>query len=141
MDVSLGWQSYENFVPTKIACKKYLCTKSNASTHRRTGNALGLADSRVWKAGSSLDELCEHPKTKFKVASLNVGSLKSTGNEVVETLSWRRVDVCAIQEHRQAGGTESNQSRILKGKKSAYKFYWCGNKSGLGGARFLLAEK
>ena len=96
---------------------------------------------RVWNAGSGSGESSEHPKMTFKVASLNVGRLKSRGSEVVETMFRRRVDICAIQEHRWAGGTESNQSRILKSKNSAYKFYWCGNKSGLGGARALLAEK
>ena len=106
-----------------------------------TGNALDLADSRVWNAGSGSGESSEHPKTTFRVASLNVGSLKSRGSEVVETMFRRGVDICAIQEHRWAGGTKSNQSRILKGKNSAYKFYWCGNKSGLDGAGFLLAEK
>ena len=125
----------------KMAFKKYLYTKSTAITHMHTGNASGLADSRVWNAGSGSGESSEHPKTTFRVASLNVGSLKSRGSEVVETMFRRRVDICAIQEHRWAGGTESNQSRILKGKKSAYKFYWCGNKSDLDGAGFLLGRK
>ena len=124
-----------------MAFKKYLYTKSNASTHMRTGNDSGLADSRVWNAGSGSGESSERPKTTFGVASLNVGNLKSRGSEVIETMFRRRVDIFAIQEHRCAGGTESNQSRILKGKNSAYKFYWCGNKSGLGGAGFLLAKK
>ena len=31
--------------------------------------------------------------------------------------------------------------RHFEGQNSAYKFYWCGNKSNLGGAGFLLAEK
>ena len=107
----------------------------------RTGNASGLAESRVWNAGSGSDESSEHPKMTFRAASLNVGSLKSRGTEVVETMFRRRVDICAIQEYSWAGGTESNQPRNLKDKNSAYEFYWCGNKSGLGGARFLLAEK
>ena len=122
-----------------MAFKKYLY--SSASTHMRTGNASGLADSRVWNAGSGSGESSEHSKTTFREASLNVGSLKSRGSEVVGTMFRSRVDICALQEHRWAGGTESNQSRILKDKNSAYKFYWCGNKSGLGGAGFLLAEK
>ena len=33
----------------------------------RTGNASGLADSRVWNAGSGLGESSEHPKTMFRV--------------------------------------------------------------------------
>ena len=124
-----------------MAFKKYFYIKSSASTHMRTGNASSLTDSRVWNAGSGSGESSEHPKTTFRVASVNVGGLKSRGSEVVETMFRSRVDICAIQEHRWAGGTESNQSRILKGKNLAYKFYWCGNKSGLGGAKFLLAKK
>ena len=107
----------------------------------RTGNTSGLADSRVWNAGSGSGESSEHPKTTFRVAFSNVGSLKSRGSDLVETMFWKRREICAIQEHRWAGGTESNKSRILKGKISAFKFYWCGNKSGLDGAKFLLAEK
>ena len=105
-----------------------------------TGNASDLADSRVWNAGSSSGKSSKNPRTTFRIAYLNVGSLKSRGSEVIDTMFRRRVDICAIQEHRWAGGTELNQSRVLKGKNSAYKFYWCGNKSGLGGAGFLLTK-
>ena len=77
----------------------------------RTGNVSGLTDSRVWNAESVSGKSSEHPKTTFREAFLNVGSLKSRGSEVVETIFWRRVDICAIQEHRWAGGTESNQFR------------------------------
>ena len=137
----LAWagSSMKNLSQMKMTFKNF-CTKSSASTHMRTGNASGLADSRVWNAGSDSDKSSEHPKTLFKVASLNVGSLKSRGSEVIETIFRRKMDICAIQEHRWAGGTESNQFRILKGQNKT-KFYWCGNKSGLGGAGFLLAEK
>ena len=100
----------------------------------RTGNASDLTDSRVWNAESGSDESNEDPKTTFRVAFLNVGSLKSRGSEMVETLFRRRVDICALQEHKWAGGIESNQSNILKGKNSA-------NKSSFGGAGFLLAKK
>ena len=124
-----------------MAFNKDFYTKSGASTHMRTGNASGLADSRVWNAGSGSGESSEHPKTSFSVAFLNVGSLKRRGSKVVKNITRRKLDICAIQEHRWAGGTESNQSRSLKGKNSGYKFYWCSNKSGLGNAGFLLAEK
>ena len=99
-DFSLGWHFYENFVPTKIACKKYLNSKSSVCTHMRTGNASGLAGSQVWNAGSGSGDSSEHPKTTFRVAFLNVSSLKSRDSEVVETMSRRRMDICAIQEHR-----------------------------------------
>ena len=70
-----------------------------------------------------------------------MGTLKKRSSEVVETLTRRRVDICSVQEHRWAGGTEANQTRLMKGKNSNYKFYWCGNQMGLGGVGLLLAEK
>ena len=108
-----------------------------------TRNVSGLADSRVWKAGSGYGKSCKHPKNTatFRVASLNVATLKRRSNEVVETITRRNIDICAIQEHRWSGGIETNQTRMLKGKNSKYKFFWCGNRNGLGGAGFLLAEK
>jgi len=74
------------------------------------------------------------------VATWNVGSLKKRDGEVVETLSRRKIDLCGVQEHRWAGGLTPNQTRFIKGKDSHYKFYWCGNKEGQGGAGILLAE-
>ena len=74
------------------------------------------------------------------MATWNVGSLKKRDSEVVETLSRRKVDLCGVQEHRWAGGLTPNQTCFIKGKDSRYKFYWCGNKEGQGGAGILLAE-
>ena len=78
---------------------------------------------------------------KFRAASLNVGSLKGKEAEVVETLTRRGIDICCIQEHRLAGGTEANQARIIVGKDSKYKLYWSGCRQGIGGVGILLAEK
>ena len=60
----------------------------------RTGNASGLADYRVWNARSGSGESSEHPKTTFRVASLNVGSLKSRRSEVVKTVSEKSGHLC-----------------------------------------------
>ena len=60
---------------------------------------------------------------------------------MVETLSRRRVDLCGVQEHRWAGSLATNQTRLIKGKDSTFKFFWCGKERGQGGAGFLLAEK
>ena len=87
-----------------------------------------------------MGESSKHP-TKFRVATWNVGTLKGRGGEVVETLTRRGVDLCAVQEHRWAGSTLASQSRQIQGKNSTYKFFWCGNSSGLGGAGVLIAEK
>ena len=70
-----------------------------------------------------------------------MGTLKKRSSEVLETFTGRRVDICSVQEHRWAGGIETNQNRLMKGKNSNYKFYWCGNRLGLGGVGLLLAEK
>ena len=111
-----------------------------AGSFIRAGSVSGLASSRVREAGSGhCGESSEHP-TRFRVATWNVGSLKKRDSEVVETLSRRKVDLCGVQEHRWAGGLTPNQTRFIKGKDSRYKFYWCGNKEGQGGAGILLAE-
>ena len=47
----------------------------------------------------------------------------------------------AQYKNRWCGGLEANQFCLLKGRNTIYKFYWCGNKSGIGGAGFLLASK
>ena len=80
-------------------------------------------------------------KTKLRVSTWNVGTLKRRSAEVIETLTRRKVDLCCVQEHRWAGGLLTNQVRWLKGKDSRMKFYWCGNSEGTGGAGILLAEK
>ena len=118
---------------------------STSSNGGCPGQSTGLAGSpanpRVRTAGPSLNNKhgAEHP-TKFRVASLNVGTLKNKEHEVVETLTRRRVDLCCLQETRLAGGLEANQSRVIKGKDSIYKLYWTGNKLGQGGVAILLAE-
>ena len=78
---------------------------------------------------------------KFRAASLNIGSLKQKEAEVVETFTRRRIDICSIQEHRLAGGTETNQTRVIAGKDSKYKLYWSGCQQGTGGVGILLTEK
>ena len=116
-----------------------------ASNH--TGSVSGLAfrvreaGSGYGEAGSGYGKSCKHPKPTFRVASLNVGTLKKRSSEVVETLPHRRVDICSVQEHRWVGSIEANQTHLMKGKNSNCKFYWCGNRMGLGGVGLLLAEK
>ena len=78
--------------------------------------------------------------TKLRVATWNVGTLKSRSAEVIETLSRRRVDICGVQEHRWKGGLATSQVRYLKGKNCRYKFFYSAQKSGLGGSGILLAE-
>ena len=112
-----------------------------AGSLRQVGSASGLDDSRVREVGSGhCGKSSKHP-TKFRAATWNVGTLKSRSVEVVETLSRRRVDLCGVQEHRWVGSLAANQTRLIKGKDSTFKFFWCGKERGQGGAGFLLVEK
>ena len=96
----------------------------------------GLASSGVREAGSvRVGKTYKHPR--FRVATLNVGSLKGRGPEVVETLTRRHVDLCAIQEHNWRGAS----ARAIKGKDTVYKFFWSGSPEGRGGVGFLLASE
>ena len=104
--------------------------------------AVSPANPRAREAGHSLNAKRDAERlTRFRVASLNVGTLKCKEHEVVETLSRRRVDLCCLQETRLTGDLGANQSRNIKGKDTIYKLYWCGNKSGQGGVAILLSDK
>ena len=92
-------------------------------------------------AGASLNAKLDVRPSKFRAASLNVGTLKEKEAEVVETLTRRGIDICCLQETRLAGNDDANQARFIVGKDTKYKLYWCGNKHGLGGVGILLAEK
>ena len=102
----------------------------------RVSDARGLAARGHGAAGSSRIGKSSDCPMRFRV-----GTLKKKTSEVVETASRRRIDLCCLQETRWKGGLASNQSRILTGKDSRYKFYWCGNQNGTGGVGILLAER
>ena len=107
---------------------------------RRTGSASGLADSRVREAGSGrAGKSSKHPNklTKFRVGSVNVNTLRGRRCEVVEMLSRRSIDVCAVQETRYRNG----HCCMVTGKDSKYKLYWSGNSKGTAGVGVFLAEK
>ena len=76
-------------------------------------------------------------KLKFRVASLNIGTMRGRSGEVVETMSRCMVDVCCLQEVRWSGAS----ARLIKGKDSHYKMFWVGSKDGAGGVATLLADK
>ena len=76
---------------------------------------------------------------------MNVGTMKGKSHEVVETADRRKLDVAGLQETRYRGVESPTQSRTqvrwLKGKDSAYKFFWSGNPEGTNGVGILLAKK
>lgn len=105
-----------------------------------TGSVSGLAPSLGWGAGSGHRDKSSKPLTKLRVATWNVGTLTKRSAEIMETLTRRKVDICGVQEHRWRGGLAANQVRFLKGKNSKFKFFYCSQQSGLGGAGILIAE-
>ena len=73
----------------------------------------------------------------LRVATVNVGSLNERENEVVETITRRKIDICCLQETNLA----ESGARIITGKDSEYKLFWAGNKDGIKGVGILIAEK
>ena len=74
----------------------------------------------------------------FRVATLNVGTMKGKSAEIVETMERRRVDIACLQETRTAEGG----AKLIQGKEAKYKYFWSGSdKGGQGGVGFLLSEK
>ena len=108
---------------------------------RRASSVSGLVTLRARVTGSGHRGKTSERLNKLRISTWNVGTLKKRDGEVVETLTRRKVDLCGIQEHRWAGDLASTQTRLLKGRNTRYKFFWCGNKQGQGGAGILLAER
>ena len=74
---------------------------------------------------------------KFRVGTLNVGTLRGRAGEVVETISRRNVDICCLQEVRWRGAS----ARMIQGKDTQYKLFWVGSKDGTGGVGILVADR
>ena len=96
--------------------------------HGRVGKSLGCGPTR-----SSNHET---PHQMFRIASLNVDTLRNRSNEVVEMVSRRGVDLCCLQEVRWHGAS----ARMIDGKDSCQKVFWIGSENGNGSVGILLAE-
>ena len=62
--------------------------------------------------------------------------MRGKANEVEETVSRKRVDLCCLQETR----WKMEGVKQIVGKDSCFKFFWSGNEKGAGGVGVLLAE-
>ena len=76
-------------------------------------------------------------KSPIRFGTVNVGTISGRANEIAEMLTRRKVDLCCLQETRWRGGS----ARLIKGKNTIYKFFWCRDQSGFGGAGIMLAQK
>lgn len=59
-----------------------------------------LVMSRAWQAwgGSGLYSKTNERPEPFRIASLNVGTMRGKSNEIAEVLSRRKVDLLCLQE-------------------------------------------
>ena len=110
---------------------------SNSFSEHGAPSDRGIVNGRVGVRLGHRQIDIKRPRQMFRLATLNVGTMKGRSAEVVETISRRGFDLCCLQETRWRGGS----ARVIVGKDSKYKFFWLGNEQGTGGVGFLLAEK
>ena len=112
-------------------------SSGGAGNHRVVGSVSGLAARGRGAAGSGRSgESSECPKS-FRVGTLNVGTMRGKSNEVVETVSRRRVDLCCLQEIK----WKREGVKQIVGNNSRFKLFWSGNDKGTGGVGILLAKE
>ena len=91
-----------------------------------------------FRCGPTRSSIHETPhQKKFRIALLNVGTLRGRSSEVVETMCRRKVDLCCLQEIRWHGASAC----MIEGNDSCYKIFWVGNENGSGGVGFLPSEE
>ena len=96
----------------------------------------GLAARRHGAAGLGPCSNSSECPNILRVGSLNVGTLKGKGNEVVEMLSRKRLDFCCAQETRW-----KTLVKIIDGKNLRYKYFGSSLGNKFGGLGILLSEK
>ena len=116
---ALDRQSHETHPSAFMANQSFVSVIGSASEwpEHRADSVSGLANSHVQEAGSSrVGKSSKHPKklTKFRVGSVNVNTLRSRCCEVVEMLSHRCIDVCAVQETRYRNGHRHGEGKGMK---------------------------
>ena len=109
-----------------------------SSAHGRDGVNPEHHPTVIKRSGTTeTTETTERTELKFKVGSLNVGTMRGRSGEVVETLTRRKIDICCVQEVRWRGAS----ARMITGKDSEYKMFWVGSKTGLGGVGILVSRE
>ena len=92
----------------------------SASGSNATGSVSGLADLRVrGSAGSGQHGKSYERPEHFRIGSINVGTMRGKANEVVETISRRKIDLCCLQET----SWRNEGVRKVVGKDTQCKFY------------------
>ena len=73
---------------------------------------------------------------KFKVCTVNVGTMKGRSREVVSMLKRRHADLCCVQEVRYKNG---GSTTVGTGDEK-YKLWYSGNEEGTGGVGIFLCQ-
>ena len=121
---SVSWAD-NGFVSGRASNCKTLCFKMKAVSNMEELLVQATSGQGVWPAG----------KNHIHFGTVNVGT-SGRANEVVEMITQRKVDLCCLQETRWRGGSAC----LIKGNNNTFKFFWCGDQSGLG-VEIILAEK
>ena len=83
------------------------------------------------------EKLTRKSQAKFRMATVNVGSMVGRSAELTETLGRRNVDIAAPQEVRYKNeGTE-----ISRGDNFVYKLFRKGEKNGQGGVGIMVKQE
>ena len=130
---------------------------ANASCYDAAGRGLGGCSRRsrrrprsfhYGKLSERLEDGRKKTKTndvRFRCMSINVGTMRGRGAEIVETSDRRKANLGLLQETRWKGSNcpkeSHSQVRWIKGKASKSKFFWSGNSKGTNGVGILLAQK
>ena len=77
-----------------------------------------------------------YTEEKFKLGSLNIGTLRGYAREVVETMTRRKVNICCVQKIGWSGAS----AWLITEKESKYKILQVGNWFALGGVKLLVAR-
>ena len=118
-----------------------MVVQSKLFSEDRTGNNVeSVVKGRARKCGLVRSSSCKIPHKSlslFRIATLNVGTMRGRSSEVVETMSRRGVDLCCVQEVC----WRSASARFITGKDDRYRFFWVGSNARTGSAGILLAGK
>ena len=105
-----------------FTCGKHFVTKGvKFSSHSRVGCSLR-------GVGPTRSSILNTPHQKMlRMTSLNVRTLRGKSRKVVETISWRGVGICFIQEVGWCGA----YAHTIVDKDSYYKIFWIGTEESI----------
>ena len=105
-------------------------TDGKCATEPRTG------PNTSWQSGKRAGEGGKVGRC-LRIGTVNVGSMRKRGGEVVDMAARRQLDFCCLQETR----WKEEGARVFGSEEARYKFFWIGCKEGDAGVGILVAEK